>query len=223
MVLVGIAFAFKQQTLFIVPFLLIMWLKGKVVRLWDFVWLPVCYGLSAIPAWLMGRDLKELLLIYFDQSGTYPWGTLEYPNIYALLGEAMPDMRHAGEVSGAGVFMTIILLGCLAYYLYTKKIRMGAEMMITLALFTVALSVYCLPHMHDRYGFLVDLLAIVYGLVNVKRLPVTCGYFVLSILTFMPYLIAVHLVPIQYLALFSLALLVYVGYDLYRQIQKNSL
>ena len=223
LILIGIAFAFKQQTLFIVPFLLIMWLKGRTIRLRDFVWLPVIYVLGAIPAWLAGRDLKELLLIYFDQSGTYPWGTLEYPNIYALLGEAMPDLRHAAQVSGAGVFMTIILLGCLAYFLYTRKVRITEEMTITLALFSVALVVYCLPHMHDRYGFLIDLLAVVYGILNVKKLPVMCGYFVVSILTFMPYLIAVHIVPIQYLALAMLGLLAYVGYDLYIQIRENSL
>lgn len=223
LILTGIAFAFKQQTLFIVPFLLIMWLKGRTIRLRDFVWLPVIYVLGAIPAWIAGRDLKELLLIYFDQSGTYPWGTLEYPNIYALLGEAMPDLRHAAQVSGAGVFMTIILLGCLAYFLYTRKVRITEEMTITLALFSVALVVYCLPHMHDRYGFLIDLLAVVYGILNAKKLPVMCGYFVVSILTFMPYLIAVHIVPIQYLALAMLGLLAYVGYDLYIQIRENSL
>lgn len=135
----------------------------------------------------------------------------------------MPDMRHAAQVSGAGIFMTIILLGCLAYYLYTGKVRMTNELVITVALFSVALVVYCLPHMHDRYGFLIDLLAVLYGFMNVKRFPVMCGYFVISILTFMPYLIAVHIVPIQYLALAMLGLLTYVGYDLQRQIRANSL
>lgn len=220
---IGIAFAFKQQTLFIVPFLLIMWLKKKTIKLSHFLWVPVIYVISVIPAWIMGRDFKELMLIYFDQSGTYPWGTLEYPNIYALLGEAMPDMRHADEVSGAGIFMTIILLGCLAYYLYTKDVNLTDELVMTLALFTVAIIVYCLPHMHDRYGFLVDLLAIVYGVINVRKLPVTFGFFIISVLSFMPYLIAVHIVPIQYVAIAQLGLIAYVGYDLYRQIQGNSL
>ena len=163
------------------------------------------------------------MLIYFDQSGTYPWGTLEYPNIYALLGETMPDMRHAAEVSGAGVFLTIMILGVIAYYLYTKDVNLTDELLVTLALFTVAIVVYCLPHMHDRYGFLTDLLAVVYGMLNAKRLPVMCGFFVVSIVSFMPYLIAVHIVPIQYVALALLGLIVYVGYDLYRQIRANSL
>ena len=134
----------------------------------------------------------------------------------------MPDMRHAAEVSGAGMFMTIMMLGCLAYYLYTKHVKLTDELMITLALFSVAIVVYSLPHMHDRYGFLIDLLAIIWGVVNVKKLPVTSGFVLVSVLTFMPYLIAVHIVPIQYVAIFLLALIVYVGYDLYKQIQVNT-
>lgn len=223
LILVGISFAFKLQTLFIVPFLLIMWLKNRTIKLAHFVWIPIVYVLSAVPAWLLGRDFKELMLIYFDQSGTYPWGTLEYPNIYALLGETMPDMRHAAEVSGAGVFLTIMLLGVIAYYFYTKDVNLTDELLVTLALFTVAIVVYCLPHMHDRYGFLIDLLAVIYGMLNAKRLPVMCGFFVVSIVSFMPYLIAVHIVPIQYVALTLLSLIMYVGYDLYRQIKANSL
>ena len=223
LIFIGISFAFKQQVLFIVPFLLIMWLKKRTIRLVHFLWVPVIYVISTLPAWMMGRDFKELLLIYFDQSETYPWGTLEYPNIYALLGEAMPDMRHADEVSGAGIFMTIILLGCLAYYFYTKDINMTDELILTLALFTVGVIVYCLPHMHDRYGFLIDILAIVYGVINIKKLPITFGFFIVSILSFMPYLIAVHIVPIQYVAIIQLGLIAYVGYDLYKQIKANSL
>lgn len=221
LILVGISFAFKLQTIFIVPFLLIMWLKKKTICLRHFFWIPVIYVVSALPAWLFGRDFKELMLVYFDQAGTYPWGTLEYPNIYALLGEAMPDLRYADQVSGAGTFMTIMLLGCIAYYLYTKKVRMTGELMITLALFTVAITVYSLPHMHDRYGFLIDLLAIIYGVMNVKKLPLTCGFMLVSVLTFMPYLIAVHIVPLQYVAIALLGLILYVGYDLYSQVEKS--
>ncbi len=222
-IFVGISFAFKLQAVFILPFLLIMWLKKKTVQLGDFFIIPLLYVVSLLPAWMAGRDLKELLLIYFDQTGTYPWGTLEYPNIYALLGEAMPDMHHAAEVSGAGTFMTIILLGCIAYYLYTEDVNLTEELLITLALFTVALIVYSLPHMHDRYGFLIDLLAVPYGILRVKRLPVTCGFMLISVLTFMPYLIAVHIVPLQYLSVALLGLILFVGYDLYRQIREHSL
>lgn len=220
-IFLGISFAFKLQSLFLLPFFLIMWLKKRTVKLRHFLWIPAIYVLSALPAWMLGRDLKELLMIYFDQSSYYPWGTLEYPNMYALLGETMPDMRHAAEVGGAGPFLTILLLGCLAYWFYTRKIYLTNDIMVTLALFSVALIVYTLPHMHDRYGYLIDLFAILYGVYRIERLPVACGFIMVSILTFMPYLIAVHIVPIQYIAIGLAALIIYVGYDLYRQVKAN--
>lgn len=221
MIFFAISFTFKLQSLFLMPFFLIMWLKRRTIQLRHLLLIPVIYAVSAVPAWMLGRSFKELMLVYFNQSSTYPWGTLEYPNIYALIGEAMPDMRHAAEVSGAGTFMTIILLGCLAYYLYTKNIKLTNELMVTLALFTVAVIVYTLPHMHDRYGFLIDLFAVIYGVNNSRKLPVTCGFILVSIISFMPYLIAVHIVPIQYVAIGLLALILFVGYDLYRQISKE--
>ena len=219
----AISFAFKLQSLFLLPFYIIMWLKKKTIQLRHLVWIPIIYFMSALPAWAAGRSLWDLLSIYLDQSGTYIWGTLEYPNLYALLGEAMPDMRHAAEVSGAGMYATIMILGCIAYYFYNKNVMLTQELEVTLALFLVAITVYGLPHMHDRYGFLIDLLGIVYGIYRVKRFPVTCGFMLVSVLTFMPYLIGVHIVPIQYLAIGQLALIIYVGYDLYKQIQENTI
>lgn len=221
MIFFGIAFAFKLQAVFFLPFYLMMWMKKKTVFLRHFLWVPVVYLVSILPAFLMGRDLRELLTVYWNQSGYYPWGTLEYPNAYALLGEVMPDLYHAKEVSGAGIFMTLALLCCLAYYFYTMEVRLTQDMMVTLALFSVALIVYTLPHMHDRYGFLVDLLAVVYGVSRAERFPIVCGFSLVSVLSFMPYLIAVHLIPIQYVAIGLLGLILLVGRDLYRQVQTN--
>jgi len=212
------SFIFKLQSVFLLPFFVIMWLKKRTVLLRHYLYVPVIYVISAIPAWIAGRDFKDLMTIYLNQSGYYPWGTLNYPNIYALLGETMPDMRHADEVCKAGTVMTIMILGCIAYFLYTRKVQLTDELLVTLALFTVAVTVYSLPHMHDRYGFLIDLFAVIYGVQRVKKLPVVCGFMLISLLTFMPYLIAVTIVPIQYMAIALLLLIVYVGYDLYRQI-----
>ena len=217
----ALSFCFKLQAVFLLPFFIIMWLKKRCIRLSDYLYVPFIYAASALPAWIAGRSFKDLMMIYFEQSGTYPWGTLNYPNIYALLGETMPDMRHAAEVSGAGTFMLIMMLGCIAYYMYTKRIYLTDEMLVTLALFTVALTVYSLPHMHDRYGFLIDLFAIIYGVLRVRKLPVACGFILVSLLSYMPYLIAVHIVPLSYMAIALLGLIICVGYDLYCQIQEN--
>jgi len=222
-VLLGIAFSFKLQTLFIMPFIIIMWLKKRTVRIRDIFIIPVIYIVAQLPAWMFGRSFKELMLIYFDQSSYYPWGTLEYPNIYALLDETIDTSHHMTEVSSAGTWMTLIVLGFVAYYIYSKRVKITNELAITIALFTVAIVPYSLPHMHDRYGFLIDLIAIVYVMLRPKKLPVFVGFSLVSLVTFMPYLTATHIFSIRTVAVFMLGLITFVGYDLYRQMQENAL
>ena len=221
MIFLGIAFAFKLQTVLILPFYLIMWLKKRTVKILELVYLPIIYVIAQLPAWLFGRDFVDLMTIYLDQSGYYPWGTLEYPNIYALLDETIESNHHMDEISSAGTFVCIALLGFLAYYIYVRCGEITNELAVSIALFSVACAVYTLPHMHDRYGFLIDLIAIVYAVVRPKKLPVMCGFVLVSILTFMPYLIAVHIFDIRTVAVFQLALIIYVGYDLYKEIASS--
>ena len=220
-IFLGIAFSFKLQTIFIVPFLIIMWLKKRTIRILDALYVPFIYIIAQLPAWMFGRPFMDLMMIYFDQSNTYPWGTLEYPNLYALLDETIEHMHHMNEVTGAGTYVTILLLGMLAYYIYSKDIELTNDLIITLAMFSVSIIVYTLPHMHDRYGFLIDLLAIIYAVLRPKKLPVMMGFMLVSILTFMPYLLAVHIFDIRIVAVALLGLITYVGYDLYNLIKIN--
>ena len=234
MIMLGISFSFKLQTVFILPFIIILWLRRYTVKLVHLLWIPVVYVISIFPAWMFGRDFKDLLLFYFKQGSYYPWGTLEYPNVYALLDEVIPNGHYSDEVSGAGLFLALMLLGVIAYYIYTKlgerDKQLGIinisretsgitnEIFILTALLTVAITVYSLPHMHDRYGYLIDIIAIIYAVIRPKRIPLMCAFFVVSILTFMPYLTGVHIFNLQTVAIAMTALIAVVGRDLYKEI-----
>lgn len=222
-IVLGIAFSFKLQTLFIIPFFIIMWLKNRTVKLVHFLFIPVMYVVMHIPAWILGRPISQWLFIYFDQSGYYPWGTLNYPNAYVLLDEGIQSNHYMDEVSGAGLFFAILALGVIAYYFYNKKIKFDNNLLITLALFMVAVILYTMPHMHDRYGFLIDLLAIVYAILRPRKMPVAVGFMTLSVLIFMPYLIAVNIFSMQTLSIALLGLICYVGYDLYKLVKENEI
>jgi len=215
----GIAFSFKLQTLFILPFYVIMWLKNRTVKIWHAVFIPVMYIIMHIPAWIAGRSIKEWLFIYVMQSDYYPWGSLNYPNAYTFLDETIYAGHHMNEVSGAGMFLTLMLLGVVAYYFCCRKIKLNSELMITTAMFTLMVVLYVLPHMHERYGFMIDMLSIVYCILNPKKTAVTLTLTVLSVLIYMPYLIAVDVFRMQSLAVVNLICIAVVCYDLLRQIR----
>lgn len=217
-IFLGIAFCFKLQTVFILPFFIIMWLKKKGFQLYHLAWIPVMYFISILPAWIVGRSMKDLLLIYYNQSKTYPWGTLNYPNAYMFVDEYLPYYHIPELISNAGMYFAIIMVGFIAYYIYQKKAELDDNAVISLAILTLGVVVYFMPHMHDRYGFLLDLLAIVYVMLNPKKILVFIGFSVITVCTFMIFLIGVYPIPMIYMALMLGGLIFYVGFDLYKNL-----
>ena len=209
----GLSFAFKLQAVFFLPFLIIMWLKGKV-KLRHFLIIPVPLVVSVIPVWLMGRDLSFLLGRYLWQSQAYSILTVSYPNIYTIF----ENNEFSVYLGSTGVYFTIALFGCLAYYIYTKKCRLNNDALILIALFTTAVAVYFMPYMHERYGFIIDLMAILYGIYNTRKLYLTIGYELVSLLAYTPYLFKSSIVPGYYTAFLMLALIILTGYDLYKSL-----
>lgn len=217
LIFMGIAFSFKIQAIFFLPFLIIMWLKNKV-KTWHFLYIPLIYFISIAPMWLLGRSLKSLVGVYLGLTDFYSNLTLSYPNIYALIN----SNEITKYLSSAGTYLTIAFLGCIAYYLYTKKCQITAAFTVTLALFTTSVIVFCLPHMHERYGYMVDLLAIVYGFYHIRKLWMTIGFQMVSLIAYMPYLLKSEIVPLWMTSLFYLALIILTGYDLYKEIHQAS-
>lgn len=222
-IFLGLSFAFKVQAVFLLPFFIMMWLKRKTIKIWHLLYIPLVYFVLNVPAWIAGRPLGELMTVYFGQAGLYPWGTLKYPNIYEFLDETMKHKHYMAEIGGWGLYFSIGIIGILTYYVTARKFKLNETLMVTLALFSVCLALYTMPHMHERYGFIVDLLAIVYALQRPRKAAVSILYIAISQITYMPFLIGVYVFPFSVLAVVMLGLNIYVGYDLCTQIKENQL
>jgi len=228
--LTAIAFAFKLQALFILPFYIIMWLRPYVrrdgnrceLKLIHFLPIPVPYMLFTIPGIIMGRDAWNSIGVYLEQTGTYPWLSLNYPNLYAFFGQTFLIDPQITELGYAGMWITILGMGVLAYFIYVEKVRMTANMMVTTALFSLCLLLYGLPYMHERYGILIDVLAIVYAILRPRKIPIAIGLITSSLMSYMVFLFGRESLPPLQHALFQLVLITLVGMDLYRQSQHKN-
>lgn len=211
----GMAFVFKLQSLFIFPFLVILWVNKKV-DLKHFLWIPALYFLSIVPAWIAGRPLMELINIYMAQGAQDVWSlSIKWPNIYQIIGNQFFLLEYAS----AGTWLILGILMVIMFAMAQKRYRITNEFIVQMALFFAILTPWFLPHMHERYGCVADILAIIYAMMNRKKFYFPLVQILVSFNSYMAYLS--HLgadEPTIYYGVWAfveLGLLILVGLDIW--------
>jgi len=158
LLLLGIAFSFKLQTVFVLPLWGGLWLLRRV-RFRELLWFPAAYAATCAPALLLGKPLGDILGVYFGQAAEYSgYLNLNAPNMYALI-------PHGAEVNTAlaarlGILAAFALAAAVLAALLVFR-RQADDRALLAAAVVLAIGVpFLLPHMHERYFFLADVLAL---------------------------------------------------------------
>jgi Gpi18-like mannosyltransferase len=146
----GVAFSFKSQSIFFLPFLGILFLKGKI-RWYHFVLIPVVYVVLAIPAAWIGRSWASILSIYIGQVGQYHSLSMSAPNLYVFVPDSFYEI---GVWIGMGIFL--IAMAVWGWVNWRAKIAYDNRQIMLMALSALTLVPFVLPKMHDRYFYPVD-------------------------------------------------------------------
>jgi Gpi18-like mannosyltransferase len=200
----GIAFAIKLQSIYLAPFLLVLFLK-KVVSWKHLLAIPAVYLISIIPAWIAGRPLLELLTIYVRQVDTYAGLVHNAPNMYTWFPESMNVLLYPGAV----IFAVSI---CLIYVAVILKshVRLSKHLIVQLAFLSALLVPYFLPKTHDRYFYPSDILSIVYGFFFPGYFYIPLAANLISFFIYEPFLFDTNIFPQPVLALALLIVIVIV-------------
>lgn len=217
----GIAFSFKLQTLFIAPLYLMLWVKNKI-KLKHFLWLPVVYFIAVLPSWIAGQNLWDLLTVYFFQAG----GEMDiyalshkFPNIYQIIGTD----SFLREYADAGVYFTLAVLMVLLYDLARKDFVFTKSLILRMGMFFVMIVIYFLPHMHERYGILADLLAVAIAMTDFRKyfyvplVAVTCSF-----AGYQMYLRQDTVIPLWVYALLYLGLILVMGIGILKEVNAQN-
>ena len=171
----GLAFSFKLPAVFVLPLWGGLWLAKKVKfrELWVF---PLTYVIVIIPAVLLGKPLSETLLVYFNQMGEYPRLVLNAPSVYQFLpydisGAASDSSAMLSALSAAGVAAAAVLVLILLFLGFRLGERMDRHTCMAVAVVLAIGVPFLLPHMHERYFFLADVLTLCWACSDVRRLP----------------------------------------------------
>lgn len=180
----GIAFAFKLQSIFILPAILLFYVAKKSFSILNFGITIFTFWCSGLVAYFYGRGFLECFSIYFNQADQCHKMYLNVSSFWILFGEDLYDDLHK-----FAIILTIVLLGVGLYLILEKKKTMDmAENYLNTYCWCVWTVILFLPAMHERYTYMLDIMLIMLCFVNVRYIWCAFVEVLLSILTYSHFL-----------------------------------
>ena len=170
-VFLGISISFKLQAIFLLPLYGILFFKEKKIHLYHFLLLPLVDIIMCLPAIIMGRGIKDVLLIYANQTSEYNCLTMNFPNLYMLYGDSYYCMENE-FISKVGILITILIFTSMLIYILIKKVKMDEKKILLIGLWSIIISTFFLPHMHERYMYTAEVLSVIYFIIYMDHFSV---------------------------------------------------
>ena len=231
----GLAFAFKLQTIFLLPVLVGVLLVNRL-RLLSLVAAPAAFLACLVPALIAGRSLLSQLAVYpaqiTDPSGVGgavggatqaggrpaggPGGPMGGPPPGASTTTQSATLTHNAPtpyawLSSSSVWLyaglALVALVVLGFgvWLLLRRRALSAGEIVLVAATSALLIPLLLPQMHERYFYLAEVLLVVACMVDQRFVVAALGIQVASISTYLGYLRDQPLMPLPVAAVFTLA------------------
>ncbi len=207
---IALSISFKLQGIFLLPVYFIFLIKGRI-KLRHILVFPAVYILSILPAVFAGRGFGELLTLYLRNTSTIGDG-LNYnsSSLYALLDFGSLSNEAAARI---GIMLTFFFCCGVYVWLTIRYKDMNDRTLFGAAVLFAIGTPFLLPHMHDRYFFIADVLTLVMAVSSHRMIPVALGVNFGSLLGYYAYLKMQYLLPMRYgAAAMLLALLLTIVY-----------
>lgn len=216
-IMLGLAFSFKLQFIFILPLYIILYITKKKISIFHFLIIPLVNIIMCLPAIIVGKPIIECLTVYFKQTSTYSSSlVMNFPNIYQIF-NGNPDMFYT-----VGELFTIFICAFTLFYILHKNIKFNKEKILLLGIWFITIITFFLPGMHERYLFVGEVLSIVYYIVYRKN-----GFFALfinmcSIITYSNYLNGMNFPYMQLLSISFLIILFFYTKNVFKILTDNN-
>ena len=220
-VLLGAAFAFKLQTVFILPVFLYLYISNRKISILHFLLIPVTDIVMCLPAVFLGRNFSDIFTIYVDQTDYGKQIQMNCPNFWALICDRN-DTTYYYLFKTISIAIAVLALGIGLSLIIHKSIDlMNRENFLLTSIWTVFTCVMFLSSMHERYGYLLDILTIIYAVFIFKRvwLAVLCN--LVSLRGYCFYLFTYDVLDIKLTAIIYTATYAYVTYLFIKEVIMN--
>lgn len=212
----SVAFCLKLQTVFLAPIVLIA-VCQRIIRIRSLVLFPLIYGLTIFPAYCAGRPLMELVTLYLHQAYTYSSLSMNAPNLYAWF----PWQYENKVLEILGICFAGIFTAGLAFLVVRSKINLTGINLLKLAFLSALVIPFLLPHMHERYFYLADILSLLLVLTKAAEHRIILWVPFCSFCLTVRFLYGLSWISPAVLSLFMSAVCVVSLKSFYQQIQRS--
>lgn len=219
--MLGIALAFKLQMIFILPVFLFYYVCTRRVSILHFLIIPAADFIMCLPAIILGRNPLDLITIYAEQTDYGKLIQMNCPNIYAFMCDGS-SIENYYQFKTLSIVLTVTILGAALCMLVYKRVDLkDSNNFMLAAIWSVFTCLIFLSSMHERYGYLLDILTIIYAVVTVKRVwfPVVCN--LVSLRGYCFYLFKYDVLDIKLTAVVFVGVYAYVSYIFIKEVVLN--
>ena len=210
----AIAFSFKLQAIFIFPLYVLMYISDhKNIKFSYFLLIPVVVFLLSIPKVIYSHDLLVGFNTYFGQANSYSeYASLNFPNFYSIFFFFFFNSNLISnpnqDFNSVGILITFFILITIAFFVYTKKIKFDKKAVIDFGLFSVLITTFFLPQMHERYLFVGDALVILYLVYNKEKYYIPITIELISLYGYMSFLFSLTPINISTMGIVFLIIII---------------
>ena len=211
-VMLGLAFAFKLQFVFILPVFLFYYVATRKISLLHFLIIPAVNCIMCLPALFFGRNVLDSFTIYLEQTDYGKLIQMNCPNIYAFMCSGS-DVNNYYLFKTFSIIFTITILGIALALIIYKKVDMNDNynFLIT-SIWTVFTCLMFLSSMHERYTYLLNILLIIYVILTGKKVWLAVACSLVSLRGYCFYLFGYEALDLKTTAIIYVSLYAYVTY-----------
>ncbi len=210
----GLAFAFKMQSIFLLPYILYLYITEEDFSLMNFLYIPAVIYLTYIPAFLFGRSLFDPIANYLYLAEFSNDLCMNVANLWSIGNGDYMSMQYVA------MGLTLLVLGAALLYILEKKVKIG-EHQLELAAWSIWTCVLFLPAMHDRYFYPVEIILIILVCLKRKYLKESFVLFMAALQAYCVYLYHMDVNAIWLMGMLMTGTYLYYTYHLFNDMKKG--
>ncbi len=210
----GLAFAFKMQSIFLLPYILYIYITEEDFSLLYFLYIPAVIYLTYVPAFLFGRSLLDPIANYLYLAEFSNDLCMNVSNLWSIGSGDYMSLQYVA------MGMALLILGGVLLFLMEKKVWIK-DLQLELSAWSIWTCVLFLPAMHDRYLYPVEIILILLACLKNKYIAESFVLFTAALQAYCVYLYHMEVQARWLMGVIMTGIYLYYSYRLFNELKKG--